>query len=51
MGEDRRARHIELGVKGPNEYLPDAVAFLRQEAQALGATLEPTISRAGNPVS
>lgn len=50
MGEDRRARHIELGVKGPNEFLPDALAFLRQEAQALGATLEPTISRAGNPV-
>lgn len=51
MGEDRRARHIELGVKGPSEFLPMALAFLRQEAQALGGTLEQTVSRAGQPLA
>jgi len=51
MGEDRRSRHIELGVKGPSEFLPEALAFLRQQAESLGATLEQTVSRGGQPVA
>lgn len=50
MGEDRRARHIELGVKGPSEDLPEALVFLRQRAESLGGTLEQSLSRTGLPV-
>lgn len=47
VGEDGRSPHIELGVKGPSEDLPAAVAYLREQAQALGARLEATVSRNG----
>lgn len=50
MGDDRRARHIELGVKGPSEYLPAALAFLRQQALTLGAKIDPAVSRLGQPI-
>lgn len=47
MGDDRRARHIELGVKGPSECLPEALTFLREQAVALGATIDRAVSRSG----
>jgi len=50
MGDDRRARHIELGVKGPSEYLPAALAFLREQALTLGAKIDPAVSRLGQPI-
>jgi molybdopterin-biosynthesis enzyme MoeA-like protein len=50
VGEDGRSPHIELGVKGPSELLPEALAYLRQSAQDLGAELEKSVSRAGNVV-
>lgn len=50
VGEDGRSPHIELGVKGPSADLPDALKYLREQAQLLGARLEPSVSRNGTPV-
>ncbi len=47
VGEDGRSAHIELGVKGPSEDLPAALAYLREQALVLGAKLESTVSRKG----
>jgi molybdopterin-biosynthesis enzyme MoeA-like protein len=47
VGEDGRSPHIELGVKGPSEDLSAALTYLREQAQALGAKLESTVSRKG----
>jgi len=48
MGSDRRAHHIELGVKGPSAHLPAALSFLRERAVGLGAKIDAAVSRAGN---
>lgn len=45
VGEGTKAAHIELGVKGPIEQVKQAIAFLREQALTLGATLEPTMAR------
>lgn len=50
MGEDGRSAHIELGVKGPSDALPKALAFLREQAHALGAQMEPAVSRRGDRI-
>ena len=47
VGEDGSSPHIELGVKGPSDMLPKALAFLREQALALGAKIEPAVSRNG----
>lgn len=47
MGDDRRAHHIELGVKGPSEHLPFALSFLRERAIGLGARIDAAVSRSG----
>lgn len=47
VGEDGRSPHIELGLKGPSEYLPQALAYLREQAQTLGAQIEDAIWRKG----
>jgi len=50
VGEDGRSPHIELGVKGPADQLTEPFTFLRQQAQALGGTLEESISRVGQRI-
>lgn len=50
MGEDGRSAHIELGVKGPSDALPKALAYLREQAQSLGATMEAPVSRNGQRI-
>ncbi|HET7773145.1 MAG TPA: competence/damage-inducible protein A, partial [Burkholderiaceae bacterium] len=39
VGSDKRARHIELGVKGPVDALPAAYARLLEGTQAICASL------------
>ncbi len=51
VGEDGRSPHIELGVKGPSEALPEALTYLREQAQAMGAKLEAPVSRKGTALS
>ena len=50
VGEDGRSPHIELGVKGPANQLAEPFAFLRQQAQTLGGTLEGSVSRVGQRI-
>ncbi|UOD51346.1 competence/damage-inducible protein A [Orrella daihaiensis] len=50
VGEDGQSPHIELGVKGPTEDLPVALAFLREQAKGLGAKLEAPVSRNGGRI-
>jgi molybdopterin-biosynthesis enzyme MoeA-like protein len=50
VGEDGQSPHIELGVKGPDEYLGQALTYLREQALALGATLQAPISRKGTRI-
>ncbi|AWB34192.1 competence/damage-inducible protein A [Orrella marina] len=50
VGEGARAAHIELGVKGPLDSAKPAIAFLREEALNLGATLEPTLARSSTRI-
>lgn len=50
VGEDGQSPHIELGVKGPAAQLAEAFAYLRDQAQALGGTIENAVSRAGQRI-
>ena len=50
VGEGARAAHIELGVKGPLESVKEAIAFLREQALNLGATLEQTLARSSTRI-
>lgn len=50
VGEDGRSPHIELGVKGPSDLLPVALAYLREQAETLGARLEAPVSRNGSRI-
>jgi molybdopterin-biosynthesis enzyme MoeA-like protein len=47
VGDDRRARHIELGVKGPLTQLDAAWAALQAGARQLGPVEHPSSDQAG----
>jgi len=50
VGEDGRSPHIELGVKGPADDLAGALSYLREQAQALGGTIQEAGERAAQRI-